>query len=110
MPELDVQRARQWAHEKTPAEYRDERRVEVDVGLRGLTIFECRPPWSEHIGPDWTRAAIARLDYAVKNNEWTLYWPDRNSTFRQYLGVGPTEHLGELLAEIDADPTHIFWG
>ena len=27
VPELDVERVRKWVHEKTPAEYRDERRV-----------------------------------------------------------------------------------
>jgi hypothetical protein len=46
VPELDANRVRKWAHDKTPAEFRDEMRVEVDETPRGLTILECRPPWS----------------------------------------------------------------
>ena len=57
VPELDANRVRKWAHEKTPPEYRDEMRVEVAETPRGLSIFDCRPPWSDLIGPDteWAR-------------------------------------------------------
>jgi hypothetical protein len=30
VPELDANRVRRWAHDKTPAEFRDDMRVEVD--------------------------------------------------------------------------------
>ena len=110
VPELDANRVRKWAHEKTPPEYRDEMRVEVDETPRRLTIFDCRPPWSDLIGPEWTRTPIARLGYVNKRSEWTLYWADRNSKFQRYRDTEPTQHVGELLAEIDADPTGVFWG
>lgn len=110
LPELEANRVRKWAHEKTPPEYRDEMRVEVDETQRGLTILECRPPWSDDIGPEWSRMPIARLGYVKKRNEWTLYWVDRNDKAHRYDLVEPTQHVVELLAEIDADPTCIFWG
>ncbi len=53
VPELDANRVRKWAHDKTPPEYRDEMRVEVDETPRGLTVLDCRPPWSDLIGPEW---------------------------------------------------------
>lgn len=63
IPELNANRVRKWAANHTPDEYRDEVRIEVDETPRGVTIFECRPPWSELIGPEWTRNPIARLLY-----------------------------------------------
>ena len=74
VPELDANHVRQWAHDKTPEEFRDEMRVEVDETPRGLTILECRPPWSELIGSEWTRAPIARLTYSKQSGAWTLYY------------------------------------
>jgi hypothetical protein len=110
VPELDANRVRRWATDKTPPESRGEMRVEVDETPRGLTILECRPPWTDVIGSEWTRAPIARLTYAKPAGEWTLYYADRNSRFQRYLECGPSRHIADLLAEIDADPTCIFWG
>ena len=110
IPELDADRVRRWAADHTPAEYLEEMRIEVDETPRGLTIFDCRPPWSELVGPEWTRNPIARLSYVKMRNEWTLYWPDRNSRFQRYWDAEPTQHVGELLDEVDADSACIFWG
>ena len=110
VPELDANRVRRWAHDKTPPEFREDMRVEVDETLRGLTILECRPPWSELMGSEWTRAPIARLTYSKQAGEWTLYYADRNDRFQRYWECEPSVHVADLLAEIDADPTCIFWG
>ncbi len=110
IPELDASRVRRWASSHTPEQFRDEVRIEIDETPRGLTIFECRPPWSVSIGPEWTRDPIARLSYVKKRSEWTLYWADRNSRFQKYLDLAPSRHVSDLLAEIDADLVCIFWG
>jgi hypothetical protein len=39
-----------------------------------------------------------------------LYWRDRNRRFHLYDLVSPTASVEELLAEVDRDPTAIFWG
>lgn len=41
---------------------------------------------------------------------WELYWRDRNLRFHAYNRVGPSANIDELLAEVDRDPTCIFWG
>ncbi len=110
VPELDANRVRGWAARRIPVEHRDEIRIEVDETPRGLTIFECRPPWNDLIGSDWTRMPIARLSFVKKRNEWTLYWADRNGRFQRYWDHEPSQQVGELLTEIDVDPTCIFWG
>jgi hypothetical protein len=68
--------------------------VRLDVEVEGIcaTIVERRAPWRA----DWTRLPIAGLRYSPTHAAWMLFWRDRN--------------LDPLLAEIDADPTAIFWG
>jgi hypothetical protein len=110
LPELDVQRARRWAKGRVPAELQDKVRVEVDTSPTAITIVECRPPWGFSPSPEWTRQPVARIRYVQSKREWSLYWTDRNSRFHLYDLVEPNESLGELLQEIDDDPTAIFWG
>lgn len=93
-----------------PERVRDEVRFEVDVADRRLTIVQCRPPWRADMGAEWTRFPIARLRYVKTAGVWSLYWRDRNSRFHAYDLVAPTASIEELLAELDRDPTAIFWG
>lgn len=114
LPETDVARVKRWAqarNDELPERAVGLIRFEIDVGDRALTIRECRPPWRDD-DPDrpWTRRGVARLRYTQKRREWTLYWCDRNLKFRLYDLVDPTPNVEALLAEVDADPTCIFWG
>lgn len=110
VPELDANRVRKWAADRTPGDLRDEMVVEVDETPRGLTILECRPPWGELLGAEWTRSPIARLTHSKQSGEWTLYYADRNDRFQRYWECDPSVHVADLLEEIDNDPTCIFWG
>ena len=112
VPESDLASAREWVAEqnKKIGEQINAMRVEMDVDAQAITILECRPPWSEGLGTEWTRQEIARLRYAKSTGLWTLYWPDSNSKFHRYEDLDPTPKIERLLAEIDADPTCIFWG
>jgi hypothetical protein len=78
LPELHVARVQRWCAEQVPEHARGEIRIECDLAPRHLTICECRPPWREDFGPDWTRFPIARLHYTKTTRLWTLYWRDRN--------------------------------
>lgn len=53
---------------------------------------------------------IARLRYTKASKTWTLYWRDSNLCFHAHHGIGPSTSIHDLLAEIDRDPTGIFWG
>ncbi|MFV1961843.1 MAG: DUF3024 domain-containing protein [Acidimicrobiia bacterium] len=75
-----------------------------------MPIVECRPPWRPEDNPDWTRSSIARLRYTKYLGQWSLYWSDRNSRFHEYDLVEPTVNVEDLIAEIQADATGIFWG
>jgi hypothetical protein len=110
VPEIDVARIKQWADGRVPAHVRDKVWIELDIDARSVTILECRPSWNPGlVGPEPTRSPIARLRYVATRKEWELFWRDRNLRFRRY-GLAPAApQVATLLAEIDADPTCIFW-
>lgn len=108
VPGLDLARIRRYCTGRIPARVAHLVRLEVDG--RSVTILECRPPWSPDMGPAWTRFPIARLRLVASRTEWTLYWRDGNLRFHRYLRIDPNRDVGALLAEIEADPTAIFWG
>jgi hypothetical protein len=113
IPEIDLARIRRFVdrrNEEIPPDARREIRIEMDVTPTSVTIFACRPPWRPEYGPDWTRQPVARLRYTKSRAEWSLYWTDRNSKFYLYDRIEPTPTVEHLLAEIEADPTCIFWG
>ena len=93
-----------------PEHVRDQLRVECDVAPRHLTVIETRPPWRADFGPEWTRFPIARLRYTKTTGMWELYWRDRNLKFHRYDRLAPSLLVDDLLAEIERDPTMIFWG
>ena len=111
LPELDVARVRRWAEQRVPDHAREQIRMELDVDAHSITILECRPPWApDLIDHEWTRFPIARLRYTRSRVEWTLYWRDRNLKFHRYDRIHPSPNIDDLIAEIDRDPTGIFWG
>lgn len=109
-PELDIARVRTWCRQRVPDRLHDELRVECDVDGRRVTIYEARPPWQPDLGPEWTRSAVAQLRYTATSRAWTLYWRDRNLRWRAYRDLPAARPVGELLDEVERDPTGIFWG
>jgi hypothetical protein len=95
---------------RVPDELRDEMRLEHTVRGSSITIIERRAPWSDLIGPEWTSMKIAQFRYDGRSGTWTLYAPDRNERWHVYDFVEPAGDLGPLLAEVEDDPTSIFWG
>jgi len=93
-----------------PAAARDEVRLEYRVRGNAITIVERRPPWHPGLGPEWTSMKIAQLRYDPDPDAWLLYCCDRNERWFPYFDTDPSSDVAPLLAEIDADPTGIFWG
>lgn len=110
LPGLDVAAIRHYCEQRVPPHALDQVRVEADVTDRTVTVVECRAPWREDFGPEWTRRGIARLRYTAKRGHWALYWSDRNQVWHKYDRVAPTSDVLALLDELDRDPTCIFWG
>jgi hypothetical protein len=109
VPDTALAAVRRYCDNKIPAQHRDEVRVECGIRGRAITIYECQPPWHPNLGSHWTRQRVAQLRYDPDGHHWRLYYADRNSRWRYYDMAEPTPRLDELLAEIDEDPTGIFW-
>jgi hypothetical protein len=85
----------------------------LECSRRGdsITIVERRPPWNtELIGPGWTSTKVAQLRYHAASSEWARYCCDSKERWCPYDNLGPSAGVDPLLAEIDAEPTGIFWG
>ena len=107
-PETDLAWIAKYCADKVPAHVRKEVRVELETRGRSVTIIDCRPPWDGGTGP-WSRLKVAQLRYRPESRDWTLHCRDRNEKWLDYLD-GFSGTAAELLAEIDEDPTCIFWG
>lgn len=110
LPDLDVARVLRYCARRVPEHLRDQIRVECDITPRHLTICECRPPWREDFGPEWTRFPIARLHYTKRTQLWSLYWRDRNLTFHRYEYLDPSPQIQDLVDHLDNSGDPIFWG
>lgn len=110
LPEVALAAVKRFCEEQVPADLRDQIRVECEIRGRSVTILEARPPWKEELGPEWTKLRVAQLRYDSDSGRWALHWPDRNGRWHPYDEVPATPDVQELLAEIDRDPTNIFWG
>jgi hypothetical protein len=109
-PDTAIAAVRRYCENKIPAQHRDKARVEYAVRGKHITIFESQPPLNPDLGPVWIRRPVAQLRYEPTDHHWRLYCADRNDRWHYYDIVEPTPRLGELIDEIDDDPTGIFWG
>ena len=82
--ELDLARVAKYCDAKVPVHARDELRIEYTVRGKSVTIFDCRPPWHESVGPEWSRLPVAQLRFDPERGEWTLFCSDRNSRWHLY--------------------------
>ncbi|GLY20428.1 DUF3024 domain-containing protein [Micromonospora sp. NBRC 101691] len=110
LPEAAVDQVRRWCAERVPERVRDQVRIACEEAPRHLTVVECRSPWNGDPGAEWTRLPVARFHYTRSTDTWTLYYRGRNLRFHRYDPAPPSADIGSLLAEVDRDPTAIFWG
>ena len=100
-----------YCESRIPEDLRDEIRLDVSRRGRSITISEARPPWDpDRMGLEWTRVRVAQLRYDPSSATWTLYCSDSGGRWWLYDGIGSTPSVDPLLAEIERDPTGIFWG
>lgn len=97
-----------YCEDRVPPHVRDKIRNEYEIRGNAVTIFECRPPWRDDFGPEWSRTTVAQLRY--EDRKWAIYWSDRNAQWHFYDLFEPMPDLSAALAEIDLDQTSIFWG
>lgn len=105
-----VARVTTYCATRVPSELDDQIRIEYELRGKKITIYECRPPWREDLGPEWTRLRVCTMEWDPATRRWTLFARDRNDRRLEYPHINPTPTVKPLLAEVDRDPTGIFWG
>jgi hypothetical protein len=93
---------------RIPGHLRNEIRLSFKFRGSTVTLFESRPGFRDR--NVWSDMPIAQFRFDDKTALWTLYCADRNDRWHLYFDADPTADLDVLLAELDADPTGIFWG
>jgi DUF3024 family protein len=104
-----IERVAAFCERRIPAELADEIRLEYRLRGNSITIVERRPPWRPDAGTKWSTVKVAQLRYDDGTGKWSLFAPDSQGRWHAY-GAAAASNLDPLLAEVDADPTGIFWG
>ena len=73
-----------------------------------VTLVEQRPKWNDPA--IWVDSPVAQFRYHEDQNDWTLYWRDRNQRWHLVEENPGSRSITRLLAEVDQDPTGTFWG
>lgn len=108
--EAALARVRTFCDTRLPPRLRGEMRLEAARRGNSITIVERRPAWPPGTEAEWTRMRVAQLRHDPATGLWSLHCADRNGRWWPYHELAPSRSIDPLLAEIDADPTGIFWG
>jgi hypothetical protein len=92
--------------ERVPARLRQEIKIRYRIRTTAVTLFQER--LADPGG--WIKLVVAQLRYNPDLEHWKLYCADRNARWHRYDLAPPARSIEPLLAEIDHDPTGIFWG
>ena len=93
---------------KIPAQYRDQIRVFYKIRGDDVRIIESRPSFLDK--NNWTEQLVARMKFDRKTMKWILYWRRASGRWELYSELRPSNDLAKLVAEIEKDPWHTFWG
>lgn len=93
---------------RVPVAVRAKLRTGFRIDGSAVILFEerlaFRPPH------DWQEMVVARFTYVATRREWQLYCQHRDLRWHRYQALPAASSFAKLLAEVDADPTGIFWG
>ena len=104
-----IERVAAFCERRVPADLADEIRLEYRVRGNGITMVERRPPWHPDAGTEWSTVTVAQVRYDDVTGKWSLFAPDSHGRWHACDGAAAS-NLDRLLAEVDAEPTGIFWG
>ena len=112
LSEFDAQRVEKifsaYCAMKVPHHISDRFMIEFELRGNEVKLFESRPDPSEN--NRWTSHKIARFRKNIDENRWYLYYADRNERWRIYDPLPSDKDIEKMLAEVEKDPTGVFWG
>jgi hypothetical protein len=111
LPELEAKRVDaelKRFSERVPPHVRRELWYKSLVRGNVVTLLECRPFYAD--ASQSTEHPIARFRFDATSVRWSLHWSDRNGRWHKYEGFESVRHFAKLIAEVERDPTGIFFG
>ena len=93
---------------RVPEHVKDRVRLSFSIWGNSVLLVEERPRWDKP--SEWLSIKIAQFRFDPASLRWSLHCRDRNERWQYYSLVRPTKDFDLLLAEVDRDPTGIFWG
>lgn len=103
-----TQRLSTYCEARVPQQVRDKLRLCFRIQGNEVVLFEERPAF--HPPHDWRESPVAKFKYVAARRVWRLYCRHRDLKWHEYRRRPTARTFDALLAEIDADPTGIFWG
>ena len=89
-------------------EVRSQLRYGYEFGPSDVVLFEERPDFRNPV--EWLRHDIAKFRWIARRKQWELFCQFRDLKWRGYEPRPTAATFEELLAEVEADPTCIFYG
>lgn len=93
---------------RSPANLKDQIRVEYRIKGHDVLIVEIRPRWDKP--EESSEADVALLRFMRTRNQWNLLWKRASGKWGEYIPNPENQDIGVLVAEIDEDPHGCFWG
>lgn len=97
-----------YCDQRVPLHVRDQVKLAFKIRGDSVTLFEQRRAFREK--SKWVDIPVAQFRFSPGRSLWTLFCADRNSKWHEYFPIKPARDIDVLLAEVDKDPTGIFWG
>ena len=91
---------------RSPGHLKDKLSLVYAVKGHEVVISERRPRWDNQT--EWTDTPVAKLKFIRSANTWRLYWMRADMKWHAYPGLSSSNHLNDLVQEIDADPLACF--
>lgn len=112
LPEFEQRRVEhllaQFYDRRVLAHFQHQARLGHVIRGTSVTLVEFRPRFDDPAV--WLRLPVAQFRLDTGTGLWSLYWRDRNRRWHLYDQCPPARNFERLLAEVDRDATHIFWG
>ena len=93
---------------RVPAAVRSKVRVGYRIEGNAVILYEERPAFRPPY--DWQEMVVAKFTYVDTQGKWRLSCQHRDFRWHTYQALPTASSFAELLDEVDADPTGIFWG
>lgn len=112
LPEFEQRRVErlllQFYDRRVLAHFQHNIRLSHIIRGNSVTLVELRRRFDDPT--ERTRSPVAQFRLNSASGLWSLHWRDHNRRWHLYEQCAPARNFERLLAEVDRDPTHIFWG